>query len=385
MARPFPDPQSSANRVTRLSHRFATSTLARSRPTHVLRSAILLSALTVATQSSANAQLAGVAGVGATIPVTIGPFELTHDATVDRIGSPVGPRTVLNAHSALSLPVWDGGVRLAVGARRAREVDSVAAYPSLAGALWRNVGRVTLELTTTSQMARFAGRASTVHVHTFYDSVRTDTGMVGRLHADTTGEPGTRAHSSPWSELEMRASWTGRATTITGAVGTRPAVERYPRAAWARVTGAVRLNNTLALVLGAGMVPADITLGLPSSHIATIALRAAPVRHTSDRSSPATASPARFLISATGPHQYRISYVATGPRSIELAGDFDSWTPVALEQVRPGVWQTTLALPPGTYHMSIRVDGGAWGAPPGTAAVTDDFNGTSGVVIVPDA
>jgi hypothetical protein len=32
--------------------------------------------------------------------------------------------------------------------------------------------------------------------------------------------------------------------------------------------------------------------------------------------------------------------------------------------------------------MNLRIDGGPWFAPPGTAAVTDDFGGAAGLVQV---
>ena len=38
---------------------------------------------------------------------------------------------------------------------------------------------------------------------------------------------------------------------------------------------------------------------------------------------------------------------------------------------------------PGVHHVSVRVDGGKWIAPPGLAAIDDDFAGQAGLLVVP--
>ena len=40
------------------------------------------------------------------------------------------------------------------------------------------------------------------------------------------------------------------------------------------------------------------------------------------------------------------------------------------------------SLDPGVHHVSLRVNGGAWFAPPGVPAVPDDFGGTTGIIDV---
>jgi 1,4-alpha-glucan branching enzyme len=70
-------------------------------------------------------------------------------------------------------------------------------------------------------------------------------------------------------------------------------------------------------------------------------------------------------------------------RVVELAGDFNAWTAVRLRLTNSGVWETIIPLAAGSQRMSIRVDGGTWRAPPGTAEVDDDFDGSVGIVVVP--
>ena len=70
-------------------------------------------------------------------------------------------------------------------------------------------------------------------------------------------------------------------------------------------------------------------------------------------------------------------------RSVELSGDFNGWHALRLREVRPDVWEATLALSPGTHRVNIRVNGDAWTAPPGLASTNDEFNGTVGLLVVP--
>jgi hypothetical protein len=48
-----------------------------------------------------------------------------------------------------------------------------------------------------------------------------------------------------------------------------------------------------------------------------------------------------------------------------------------------GAFVHRLTLPTGTHRVAVRVNGGAWRAPRGLAAVADDFGGQAGVVVVP--
>ena len=58
-------------------------------------------------------------------------------------------------------------------------------------------------------------------------------------------------------------------------------------------------------------------------------------------------------------HQQTFSISAPGAQSVLLAGDFTHWQkqPMPLHKQPNGVWKTTLALAPGTYHYRFLVDG----------------------------
>jgi 1,4-alpha-glucan branching enzyme len=45
--------------------------------------------------------------------------------------------------------------------------------------------------------------------------------------------------------------------------------------------------------------------------------------------------------------------------SVQLVGDFTHWqtNPINLAKQADGIWKTSVALPPGTYHYRLLVDG----------------------------
>jgi hypothetical protein len=67
---------------------------------------------------------------------------------------------------------------------------------------------------------------------------------------------------------------------------------------------------------------------------------------------------------------------------VDLSADFTDWTPVPMRRGSRGDWEAVLPIAPGTYRVSVRVDGGPWAAPPGLVGVVDEFNGEVGVVVI---
>jgi hypothetical protein len=96
------------------------------------------------------------------------------------------------------------------------------------------------------------------------------------------------------------------------------------------------------------------------------------------RDAPATAGVVRL-----GPGRYLLRLLVPGARRVELAGDFDDWRPIAMSRSADGLWEAALQAPAGSYHVNIRVDGGAWQAPAGLPAVPDRFGGAVGLLTLP--
>ena len=52
------------------------------------------------------------------------------------------------------------------------------------------------------------------------------------------------------------------------------------------------------------------------------------------------------------------------------------------KNVSPDGWIVEISASRGLHRANIRVDGGAWIAPPGLASMTDDFAGEVGIFVV---
>jgi hypothetical protein len=80
--------------------------------------------------------------------------------------------------------------------------------------------------------------------------------------------------------------------------------------------------------------------------------------------------------------RYRLRVRMTGAHFVELASDCTGWKPVALSRGDGNDWEVVLPVSAGSHLVNIRVDGGAWIAPPGLVAKSDDFAGVVGVFVV---
>ena len=67
---------------------------------------------------------------------------------------------------------------------------------------------------------------------------------------------------------------------------------------------------------------------------------------------------------------------------VELTGDFTDWAPLALIALGGGWWGSEIPISSGLHQVQVRVDGGAWQAPPGLPTTHGDFAGTAGVLLI---
>jgi len=340
------------------------------RLSRLARGAIVAGAA-VAASAAANAQLAGTAGLRAAAPIGLGPFRLEVSGSGDRIASSVGVRTPLALQTTLTLPrrSWGGWVGSAL--EGAPEVDTIRSLPLLRGGVWRDVRSIQVSLDASSHVARFGGRQYRVSAQTY----QSDTG------ATIVSSGTTPSRDVRWSDVEGHVAWRLGRAMVDATMGLRPRIDSLQRATWANLRLEYAATSRLSVVAAAGSDAARIALGIPPSRFASITLRVVPWR-----SKPETVGAPRasdFLVRPASAGVYRVTYAAAGARSVDLSGDFDGWRPVALAQAKPGFWEASLTLAPGTYHVNVRVDGGRWFAPQGLPQARDDFNGTVGVLVVP--
>ncbi len=80
-------------------------------------------------------------------------------------------------------------------------------------------------------------------------------------------------------------------------------------------------------------------------------------------------------------HQ-RVTFVVPGASTVAIAGEWNDWTPVAMERVAGARWRATLPLRQGAHRFSLIVDGRRWMVPPGVATLPDDMGGRVGLLVI---
>jgi hypothetical protein len=141
---------------------------------------------------------------------------------------------------------------------------------------------------------------------------------------------------------------------------------------------------SLALVAAAGRAGSDPVTSVPGAKYFALGLRLkvgspvlAPLPSAASRT---TAAP--FQIGPAVAAGREIVIHAADARAVELAGDFTDWKPVALQPWGEDGWRALLPISPGLHRLAIRIDGGAWRAPPGTRPITSEFGGEVAEVVV---
>ena len=163
---------------------------------------------------------------------------------------------------------------------------------------------------------------------------------------------------------------------------------------WGSLSGSVWLSSRVAIVASAGTYPVDFTQGYPGGRFATLSLRFASrgVRRSSetvtthdigsDRTEPSRPMATDFVVHAEESPRHTIRIEARGAQTVEINGDFTQWRPKNLIQKPDGAWAVSIPIVPGAHQVNIRIDGGAWVAPPGLLTSTDEFGGIVGILII---
>ena len=185
------------------------------------------------------------------------------------------------------------------------------------------------------------------------------------------------------TDAVLSGSWRFRSVEFDASLGRRFSRLTPESTIWG-LSASRDVSPTLALVAAAGRAGSDPVTSVPGARYFAVGLRlkvAAPTvapmprRTASDESAP-------FRIGPPVAAGREIVIQAPGAGVVELAGDFTDWKPVALRPWGESSWRTLLPVPPGLHRLAIRVDGGAWRAPPGTRAVQSEFGGEVAEVVV---
>jgi len=136
----------------------------------------------------------------------------------------------------------------------------------------------------------------------------------------------------------------------------------------------------LAIELSGGSYLPDPYQGLPRAGYVT-----AGIRFFTSRRSPAQWASAPVWPALTPPRRgdsVVVRFRMEGAKAVAIAGDWNAWQPQTLSSLGEDLWEGALALPSGTYHFSLQVDGKEWVVPSGVAIITDSLGGMVGVLLV---
>ena len=200
-----------------------------------------------------------------------------------------------------------------------------------------------------------------------------------------------------YADSQLSASWSRSNFDLQAFLGFRVGDQLTNLGATARTWGSVSavawIKRHVAVVFAGGAYPIDPTQGFPGGRFLSASVRLAGGNARQVESSTASVSPPittspeqpaaeRFTWQRSGAQQVTLRVNAPRASSVEVNGDFTSWTPVRLIGSSDGWWSVTLPLEPGKYQMNVRIDGGKWIVPPGLLSMSDEFGGAVGLLVV---
>jgi hypothetical protein len=178
--------------------------------------------------------------------------------------------------------------------------------------------------------------------------------------------------------------WRVIGTDLDLAVGRRFGRNTPQLTIWG-VSASRGITPTLSLVAGAGRSGSDPITAVPGSSYLVLGLRLRVGGPSQPTAGPAPAAPldrARFRIGPALPAGREVLVFAPGADQVELAGDFTDWRPVVMQYAGAGGWRTVIPIRPGLHRLAVRIDRGAWQAPPGSRPIRNEFGGEVAEVVL---
>jgi hypothetical protein len=183
---------------------------------------------------------------------------------------------------------------------------------------------------------------------------------------------------------------------VDASIGARLSSRGAGHGVFGEASTTLTLGERTALFVSGGRYPTDPVSGSVAGRYASagVRLRTALFRPPAVRDprrlsrSPANGDggasvTARLDVRPAPDGMVRLVVSVPAAATVELAGDFTDWQPVALRRTVEGAWECVLPIPSGAHRINVRVDGGEWTAPAGTTRVADEFGGDVGIVAVP--
>ena len=173
---------------------------------------------------------------------------------------------------------------------------------------------------------------------------------------------------------------------VSAVAGTRTGALLGGVATWFNAEVRVTVVDRVSLVLNGGSYPVDLVRGAPGAHFIGGGVRVSDAFRVSRRPSlPTVRYEALNHTNDVMPDTRTLRFTAPPNAHVEIMADFTEWKPMAMTEVRPGLYQATIpdGLRSGLHRVNIRIDNGDWSVPAELPPVVDDLGGTAGSLVVP--
>jgi len=185
---------------------------------------------------------------------------------------------------------------------------------------------------------------------------------------------GTYSDTARFADATLHAGYRDGLLTATALSGVRCGDLGGPP--WIQGRIEWQVMPTAALELAIGTYPEDLTgftEGLFFSAGIRIGTAASAPTALTDRSTRVDPLPGGSV---------RVSFAVPEASSVDIAGEWNQWTPVPLTRVASRRWEAVLRLVPGAYRFSLIVDGERWVVPADVPELPDGFGGSVGLLVI---
>ncbi|HEY6807214.1 MAG TPA: glycogen-binding domain-containing protein [Gemmatimonadales bacterium] len=137
----------------------------------------------------------------------------------------------------------------------------------------------------------------------------------------------------------------------------------------------------LAFEGGGGAYLSDPYQGFPRAGYIAAGIRWFPNARPAGATAPGNKAPP--LVPDRRGDSLFVRFRMPGAKSVAIAGEWNRWTPAALQGVGNDLWEGAVTLAPGTYRFNLLVDGTDWVVPAGVATLSDGLGGLVALLVVP--
>ena len=191
------------------------------------------------------------------------------------------------------------------------------------------------------------------------------------------GVSGTAADTIQYTDAT--ASVSVRTSRLLFAVSAGARTGNFSDDPWAQARLELFATGTATVEAALGRYPRDLT-GFTDGLFVNLGVRLRLAGSAPPRRAATARPPVR--VERLGATRVRISLEYRGDVDrLEIAGDWNGWTPVPLARRAEGRWVAEFQLEPGVYKYALLADG-HWTLPEGAVAVPDDFGGKVGLLVV---